>query len=195
METSTNRVKAKTDKASPKTKSHKNDDAIVILKTDHAKVKKLFKEFERLSKGNDTEGKVSIANQICLELTIHAEAEEEIFYSAARSAIDEVDLLNEANVEHDSAKALIAQIQNMQPEDPMYDAKVTVLGEYINHHVEEEEKEMFPKVRKAKLDLQELGSRLKLREDEIKSQLTSLDGKIDIQALRKTSQQAAQAKH
>jgi hemerythrin superfamily protein len=176
-------------------KTSKKDDAIVILTSDHAKVKKLFKEFEKLSKKNDTLGKAKVANEICLELTVHAQAEEEVFYSAARSATHEDALLNEADVEHDSAKELIAQIQSMSPEDPMYDAKVTVLGEYIDHHVKEEETEMFPKVRKTKLDLIELGLRLKTREEEIKSTLTSLNGDVNVAALKKSAQNAALNKH
>ncbi|HSH72918.1 MAG TPA: hemerythrin domain-containing protein [Methylophilaceae bacterium] len=184
-------------KATPKApiRASKKDDAIVILTSDHAKVKKLFKEFEKLSKKNDVAGKTKVANEICLELTVHAQAEEEVFYTAARSATHEDALLNEADVEHDSAKELIAQIQTMSPEDPMYDAKVTVLGEYIEHHVEEEETEMFPKVRKTKLDLIELGLRLKTREDEIKSSLTSLNGDVNIPALKKSAQDAALNKH
>ncbi len=98
-----------------------------------------------------------LAEQICQMLTVHATAEEEIFYPAVRAADVDEDLLDEAEVEHASAKDLIAQIQSMSPEDDLYDAKVTVLGEYINHHVEEEEGEMFPKARRAKVDLVGLG--------------------------------------
>lgn len=86
--------------------------------------------------------------------------EEEIFYPAARESIKEEDLLNEAEVEHASAKDLIEQIQGVESSDPMYDAKVTVLGEYVDHHVQEEEKEMFPKVKKAKMDLEALGQEI-----------------------------------
>jgi len=189
--------KTTTSKSKPATtnKDSKKNDAIVILTSDHAKVKKLFKEFETLSKKNDIAGKAKVANEICLELTVHAQAEEEVFYTAARSATNEDALLNEADVEHDSAKELIAQIQSMSPEDPMYDAKVTVLGEYIDHHVKEEETEMFPKVRKTKLDLIELGLRLKTREEEIKSSLTSLNGDVNVAALKKSTQDAALSKH
>ena len=88
---------------------------------------------------------------------MHAQLEEEIFYPAVRAAIDDDDLINEAMVEHGSAKDLISQIQSMAVSDPMYDAVVTVLGEYINHHVEEEQNEMFPKVQKSDMDLEELG--------------------------------------
>src|ERR1700712_169377 len=121
-------------------------DAIKLLIEDHNKVKKMFKEFEKLSKKDDKEAKGELATQICKELTVHAQLEEEIFYPAVREAIEDDDLMNEAMVEHASAKDLIAQIQSMAASDPMYDAVVTVLGEYINHHIEEEQNEMFPKV-------------------------------------------------
>jgi len=142
-------------------------DAIDLLIEDHEKVKKLFKEFEKLAKKDDIEGKVEVANTICEELTIHAQIEEEIFYPAARAAIDDDDMLNEAEVEHASAKDLIAQISGMSGKDEMYDAKVTVLSEYINHHVEEEEGEMFKKVKKSKLDLDALAVQMMERKEEL----------------------------
>ncbi|HSI44267.1 MAG TPA: hemerythrin domain-containing protein [Methylotenera sp.] len=169
--------------------SASKDNAITLLKDDHAKVKKMFKEFEKLSKKDD-DSKVEIANQICMELTIHAQVEEEIFYPAARMAIDDEDMLNEAEVEHDTAKDLIAQIQTMDPEDEMYDAKVTVLGEYINHHVEEEESEMFPKARKAKMDLNELGMQMKMKKEELMAEL-SPDGEINMDLLKRCAVEAA----
>ncbi|MBA3695788.1 MAG: hemerythrin domain-containing protein [Methylotenera sp.] len=170
-----------------------NKDAISLLKEDHAKVKKLFKEFEKLSEKDD-DSKVEIANQICMELIVHAMVEEEIFYPAARMAIDDDDLLNEAEVEHDTAKDLIAQIQTMSPDDEMYDAKVTVLGEYIDHHVEEEEKEMFPKVRKAKVDLNELGLQLKMKKEELMTKLEGTTG-VNLESLKETAVEAASKKH
>lgn len=142
-------------------------DAISLLIDDHKKVKKLFKEYEKLAKQEDTEGKVEIAMQICEELTVHAQIEEEIFYPAAREAISDDDMLNEAEVEHATAKDLIAQIQEMSGDDEMYDAKVKVLSEYINHHVEEEEGEMFPKAKKAKMDLEAIGVQLMERKEEL----------------------------
>jgi hemerythrin superfamily protein len=142
-------------------------DAVSLLIDDHKKVKKLFKEYEKLAKQEDTEGKVEVAMQICEELTVHAQIEEEIFYPAARDAIGDDDMLNEAEVEHATAKDLIAQIQEMSGDDEMYDAKVKVLSEYINHHVEEEEGEMFPKAKKAKMDLEALGVQLLERKEEL----------------------------
>ncbi len=147
-----------TRKTAPRTTTRrKKQDAITLLTDDHNTVKKMFKEFEKLSKKDDNEGKEQLATQICQALSVHAQLEEEIFYPVVREAIDDDDLMNEAMVEHTTAKDLIAQIQSMRVSDPMYDAVVTVLGEYINHHVEEEQNEIFPKARKAKVDLEEIG--------------------------------------
>jgi hemerythrin superfamily protein len=143
------------------------DDAIALLVADHENVKMLFEQFEELADKDDVRGKQQIAQQICDELTIHAKIEEEIFYPAARAAIKDDDMLNEAEVEHASAKDLIAQIQDMSPEDDMYDAKVKVLSEYINHHVKEEEGEMFPKCKKSSMDLVGLAAQLTERKDEL----------------------------
>lgn len=171
-------------KKSPATNEVKHD-VIVLLKNDHAEVKKLFKQFDKLAEKEDIEGKVQIANKICSELVAHTLAEEEIFYPGARAATEDDDMLNEAVVEHDSAKDLISQIQAMNPEDPMYNAKVTVLGEYINHHVEEEETEMFPEVRESKeLDLRDLAVKFTVRKEEILKQLSAADGGLDEQQLR-----------
>ena len=139
-------------------KAEKEHDAIVMLTADHKKVKDIFKRFETLKEqdGADEE-KAALAQQVCSELKIHAQIEEEIFYPAARAAIDDDDLMDEANVEHTAAKELIAEIEVMEPGDDLYDAKVTVLGEQIDHHATEEEEEMFPKVKKAKLDTAALG--------------------------------------
>jgi hemerythrin superfamily protein len=139
-------------------------DAIALLRADHTKVQDLFSQFE---KTRSDDRKRSLAEQICMELTIHTTIEEEIFYPAVREALDEEDLLDEATVEHASAKELIAQIQGGSPKDDMWDAKVTVLGEYVKHHVKEEQNEMFPKVRKSKLDLRVLGDQLRARKQEL----------------------------
>lgn len=134
-----------------------SQDAIALLIEDHKKVLKLFKEFEKLKEEEEEERKQQLVTLICAELTIHAQIEEEIFYPAARDAINEQDILDEAEVEHAGAKTLIAQLSSMEPGDDLYDAKVTVLGEYIEHHVKEEHDELFPKVRKAKVDIEALG--------------------------------------
>lgn len=134
-------------------------DAIALLKADHRKVEKLFGEFEKASGRGRKE---SLAEEICKELAIHARIEEDVFYPACKGHIEEGEL-QEAFVEHDSAKVLIAEIEAGGPGDEFYDAKVKVLSEMIEHHVKEEEKQagsIFAQARKAKLDLDELGRRM-----------------------------------
>jgi hemerythrin-like domain-containing protein len=135
-------------------------DALDLLMDDHKNVRKMFKEFEKVHAKASPEDKQELVDQICAELKMHTTVEEEIFYPAARAAIEDDDLMNEAEVEHASARDLIEQLELMDPSDPMYDAKVIVLGEYVEHHVQEEEKEMFPKVKKAKLDLNAIGEEI-----------------------------------
>jgi hemerythrin superfamily protein len=129
-----------------------------MLTADHKKVKKLFSDFDKLKEGGSDEDKSAIVEKICNELKIHTEIEEEIFYPAVRKAIDDSDLMDEALVEHAGAKDLIAQLEDASPDDELYDAKVTVLGEQIEHHVKEEEGDMFPKAKKAKVDTEALGA-------------------------------------
>ena len=157
-------------KASAKTtpRSTVNPDAIQLLTADHKEVKQLFKDYEDLVKSEaDEEDRQALAEKICTMLTAHATVEEEIFYPAARDALEEQDLLDEAEVEHASAKDLIAQIQSMEPSEELYDAKVSVLGEYVDHHVREEEGELFPKLKKAELDLMALAEQLATRKQEL----------------------------
>jgi hemerythrin superfamily protein len=145
----------------------KNQDAIALLKADHRAVEELFDQFEN-AKGDGRKQK--LAQRICLELTVHTMIEEEIFYPACQGKIEE-DLLKEAFVEHDAAKLLIAEIEAGEGQsDDYFDAKVQVLGEQIEHHVEEEEKELFPQVRKADLDLDALGEQLATRKRELMKQ-------------------------
>ena len=145
-------------------------DAITLLKTDHSTVSKLFAEYDKLGDKAHAK-KLKLARKICNELKVHAQIEEEIFYPATRAALPkEDDLLDEAQVEHNGAKDLIAQLDAMQPGDELFDAKVTVLGEYIKHHVKEEHEDMFPKVRKTDLDLKELGMRMAFRKAELSKQ-------------------------
>jgi hemerythrin superfamily protein len=154
-----------------KTKPAPAEDAITLLTADHKEVKQLFKEFEALKEKGSNEEKTAVVEQICNALTVHAQIEEEIFYPAVRKAIEDGDLMDEALVEHAGAKELIAQLQDMDPEDDLYDAKVTVLGEQIDHHVKEEEGDMFPKAKKAKVDTGQLGARLAMRKEALMQEL------------------------
>ncbi len=134
-------------------------DAVALLKADHRKVEDLFAKFEA-AKGDGR--KKALAEQICMELTVHAKIEEDIFYPACEGKVEE-DLIKEAYVEHDGAKVLIAEIEAGGPDDEFYDAKVKVLSEQIEHHVEEEEKRvegMFSQARKAGLDMDGLGRKM-----------------------------------
>jgi hemerythrin superfamily protein len=142
-------------------------DAIALLKQDHRDVAALVKKFGSARAG----AKQQIAERICAALTVHARIEEEIFYPAAREVLRKADqdLVNEAAVEHASVKDLIRQIESASEGDDLYEAKVTVLGEYVQHHVKEEETELFPKVRRAGLDTREVGARLATRKKELQS--------------------------
>lgn len=146
-----------------------NSDAIELLTKDHRDVAKLFTAYQKLAdKKAPAEERQDIATQICDALSAHATVEEEIFYPALREAAENADAeLDEAEVEHASVKDLIEQIQSMSPDDELYDAKVKVLGEYVAHHVQEEEGEMFPKAKKSNLDMVELGTQLKSRKEEL----------------------------
>ena len=149
-------------------------DAIALLKNDHAEVKKLFTAYQKLAdKEADGGQRQPLAEQICMMLTVHATIEEEIFYPKAREVLPEgeLDLVDEADVEHASAKDLIAQIQSMGPDDDLYDAKVKVLGEYIDHHVKEEQDELFPKVKQAGMDTKAVGEALAARKEELMSEM------------------------
>jgi hemerythrin superfamily protein len=150
-------------------------DACDLLDADHRAVKKMFKEYEELTNSrarNTAQKKMDLARQICHELTVHAQIEEDIFYPALRAALKETDLVAEAEVEHQSAKDLIAQIESMGEADEMFDAKVTVLGEYIDHHVKEERNEMFPKARSnRKLDLVAMRDELQARKEELMGEM------------------------
>jgi iron-sulfur cluster repair protein YtfE (RIC family) len=154
----------------------KKHDAVDLLDADHIAVKKLFTAYKKLCDNHaPAEEKREIADRICQELTVHAQIEEEIFYPQVREAINDDPLLDEAEVEHGTAKDLIAQISGMDPEEDLYDARVTVLGEYIDHHVKEEREEMFPKARKSKLDLVALADELSQRKMELMEEFKTAD--------------------
>jgi hemerythrin superfamily protein len=148
--------------------STRTDPATKLLMADHKEVHAMFQQYKKLADaGAEASEREALATEICHALTVHATVEEELFYPAAREAELDADLLDEAEVEHASAKELIAQIQGMEPDDDLYDAKVTVLGEYVEHHVQEEEGEMFPKCRRAKMDLAGLAASLAERKAEL----------------------------
>lgn len=139
------------------------EDAISMLKDDHREVEELFKRFEAATTSRQQQ---SIATEICTALRLHTEIEDELFYPAVRDAIDETELVDEAEVEHQSAEYLITQIESGDLSTDMFRASVMVLMEYVQHHIEEEEKEMFPKVKKSKLDLTALGESMKAAKSE-----------------------------
>jgi hemerythrin superfamily protein len=144
-------------------------DAIAVLKADHRKVERLFEQFAAT---NGTSQKQALAKQICMELTVHATIEEEIFYPACTGKVKD-DLLNEGYVEHDGAKVLIAEIEAGRPDDQFYESKVKVLSEQIEHHVGEEERPstgIFSQARAAGLDMYMLGARLVARRKELAAQ-------------------------
>lgn len=150
--------------------SNGKDDAIKLLIADHKKVKKAFKQYEELGPQAYV-SKKKLADEICSELLAHTQVEEEILYPLfVRKVSKEKALANEAIVEHSSAKDLIKQILEMNSDEDLFDAKVKVLSEYINHHVKEEEKEMFPLLRAAEADLVEVGAKIRQRKQEILDQ-------------------------
>ena len=148
-------------------------DATRLLADDHRQVHALFEDYRKLAEsGASGDERRPLAEEICTLLTVHAAIEEEIFYPAARAAGVDASVLDEAEVEHASAKDLIAQIRDIEADAPLYDAKVRVLGEYIDHHVGEEEKELFPKCRESTMDLRDLGTRIAARKDELMGEMT-----------------------
>jgi hemerythrin superfamily protein len=144
-------------------------DAIDLLKQDHDRVERAFRQFEKMDR-HDAEACRRLIQAVCEDLKVHTALEEEVFYPALREAIDDADLLNEAAVEHETAKMLIDQLENMGADDPGYYATFTVLGEYVRHHIKEEQGEMFPEAKKARLDLAALGERMRARKEELVGQ-------------------------
>jgi hemerythrin superfamily protein len=142
-------------------------DPIEMLLEDHKKVQTLFNDFNKSEDEAATQG---IVNKVCAELTVHAQLEEEIFYPAVREVIDNADLMDKAMVEHAAAKYLVHELEAMQASDALYKAKFTVLGEYVNHHIEEEQTQIFPKVKEAKIDLESLGREMADYKQELTAQ-------------------------
>lgn len=139
-------------------------DATSLLRADHKLVSGLFAEYEKTTSKTKKEQLVA---QICNELTVHAQVEEEIFYPAVKQALSDSELIPEAIVEHATLKDLIAQVEEGEPDDEMYDARIKVLSEYVHHHVQEEQNEIFPKAKASKLDMVDLGEKLNDRKAEL----------------------------
>lgn len=151
----------------------RRNDAVTLLDDEHIAVKKLFQQFQKLADADaPADERKALADRICRELTIHATIEEELFYPPVRAAIDDDDIMDEADVEHDGAKKLIAEIEAMDADESHFNAKVKVLGEMIDHHVGEERDSMFPAARDTDLDLAGIGEQLKQRRQELEAELT-----------------------
>jgi hypothetical protein len=151
------------------------NDAIKLLEADHRQVDKWFKEYEAT---NGAKTKAKLVDQIITALKVHTQIEEEIFYPVSREFLDSEgeEMVDEAVVEHASAKNLIAEIEAMEVGDDLFDAKVKVLSELIEHHVEEEEKEYFPETRKTEMDMEAVGAQMKARKEELMAQMTRVNG-------------------
>lgn len=156
--------KRKTSSSKSQDTSSKAKDATSLLRADHKLVSDLFSEYE---KARSATKKQELVSKICTELSVHAQVEEEIFYPAVKQALKDKDLVPEAKVEHESLKRLIAEVEGVEPDGEMFDAKMKVLSEYVKHHVKEEQDEMFPKVKATKLDMNELGAKIAERKAEL----------------------------
>ena len=147
----------------------KVQDAIALLRADHKLVSALFAEYE---KARSTSKKKMLVSQICTELSVHAQVEEEIFYPAVKQALKDKEMIPEALVEHATLKELIGQVEGIEPDGEMFNAKIKVLSEYVKHHVKEEQNEMFPQAKSTKLDMVELGGRMAARKEQLKMKRT-----------------------
>jgi hemerythrin superfamily protein len=146
------------------TATPKQQNALALLRADHKKVSELFAQYE---KTRSAEKKRTIVAEICTELGVHAQIEEEIFYPAVKAALKDKELVPEALVEHASLKSLIAEVEGVEPEGEMFDAKIKVMSEFVKHHVKEEQDEMFPRAEKTTLDMNDLGAQLAERKEEL----------------------------
>jgi len=139
-------------------------EATALLRADHKRVSDLFEAYEHT---RSTAKKKTLVAEICKELGVHAQVEEEIFYPAVKAALRDKELVPEATVEHATLKELIAQVEGQEPGGEMFDARIKVMSEYVKHHVKEEHTEMFPKAKATSLDMHELGARIAARKEEL----------------------------
>lgn len=157
-------------KAATPAESKKKQDATTLLRADHKMVIELFAEY---GKAQASAKKKKLVTQICTELSVHAQVEEEIFYPAVKHALKDKELVPEATVEHETLKDLIAQVEGKDPDGEMFDAKIKVLSEYVKHHVKEEQNEMFPKAKATDLDMIALGAKIAERKAELLAERSS----------------------
>ena len=173
----TRRVRASNEPRFRAPATRRREDALDVLADDHERIAQLFARFDQLASNGPR--KASLVERICEEIELHSRIEEEIFYPSVRAAIDDDALMDEAAVEHETAKSMVAQLHALRPGDFHYDAKVSVLGEYIRHHVDHEERAIFPRARRMTLDLVALARALKARRRQLKGAVPSrrpLDG-------------------
>lgn len=152
-------------------------DAITLLKQDHETVRQMFEEFEKA----DEDRKFELAAEICQALTVHSTIEEEIFYPQVREAIEAEDMMLEAEIEHDTVKNLIERVQEGEVDETQLSAMIKVMNEYVNHHVNEEQRRMFPRVKRSDIDLEALGKELLERKTELEAELRAA-GPLDTSA-------------
>jgi hemerythrin superfamily protein len=155
-------------------------DGLELLREDHRRVKALTDRFEALGEKGDARVKERVARQICAELMLHARLEESILYPLCREALDTDSLIDEAEVEHEGVETLITKLNGMDSDDDQFDATVKVLGEQVQHHVEEEEQELFPKIQSSGIDLEALGDELSARREELLDKADSTFGRITV---------------
>ncbi len=160
-----------TNRSNSRANATAREEVLDALKDDHKRAKKAFKTFQKLDSDEDAQKCAALVDQTCAELKLHTELEEEILYPTAREALAEADLVDEAEVEHATAKQLIEQLERMTPDDEKYRATFTVLGEYVQHHVKEEEGEMFPQLANAKVDWKDVQARMSQRREELAAEL------------------------
>jgi len=164
----TRKAPAKTARAS----TSSGQDAIALLRADHKKVSELYAQYEGT---RSPARKKALVATICMELSVHARVEEEIFYPAVKAALKDKEMIPEAQVEHASLKELIAQVKDREPDGEMFDAKIKVMSEYTKHHVKEEQNEIFPAAKKTRLDMLDLGARIAARKEELMANPELLD--------------------
>jgi hemerythrin-like domain-containing protein len=167
--------------------------AVELLMSDHRNVEDLFEQYESEKEG-DEDTRRGIAQQICNELTVHTQVEEELFYPWLRENLDDMELVEEAEVEHNGAKELIAQIETAESVDDHFNAMVKVLNEYIKHHVKEEEQEIFPEIRDRQEELDELGQAMAARKEELMEELGMVDEAAESEEAEESEASGAQGR-